>query len=1211
MLKPPEACVLRVWESFMIRKSRASVRILVATGMVLSAFSSAAFARDEGRRYMPGEMLVSWRGQADRQPRVSVVKTDRDVMATCEEFKKDPSVAWAQPNYQYHPCLQPNDPDFPDQYAHQLIEMAQAWEISTGSRDMVIAILGTGVEISHPDLKDNIWANAEEIPDNQKDDDGNGYIDDIHGWNFEGADSDVTPDPFSSEFFNHETQVAGVIGAVGHNAVGVTGVNWQCSMMVLRLSENFTSAEIAGALKYAADNGAKVINMSFGGSDVGPDDDLAVKEAVEYAADHGVLLVASAGNSDTGTPHYPAAYSHVMAVSSTDGEDMKTGHSTYGPWVDIAAPGTDIMTTDVNGEYVATAGTSFSAPYVAAVGALVWSHRPELTAVEVRAILENTADPVFYDRVDPNDGYLGVGRVNAYRAVLAAFETRPLGEIASPAPWQTLPEDAETLDVALLVQGQAYDLSIRSYGDSAWTEMAGSDSALDFNEPVSVAVKMLPEGVYEMRLTVTSGEHTHEDSVVFGVGQMQHQAGWPRYITSGNFVDETYYYSPLCHDTTGDGQNEILQASLTWTGYWPEYRINLWDQDGENRPGWPVAVDTMDPPVCRVGDIDGDGDLEVVAAFYYDNLLYAWHAESGELLEGDWPLLVSDSWYYSISAPPVLADLDGDGDSEILVGMDGTDATSDGLHAIQGDGSFLWQRRYSIEGPVAVADMDQDGDVEIALCGYGPGISRIYTYILNHNGQMVKKWLGGSVKGVVVTDVDSDGQGDVVFATEDSVQAVALDGSTIWSTPLDAPIDRTGALSVGDLDSDGIPEIFMSTSVIDDAYTYSLLYAFDHAGEILSDQGFPKILMGDAEECEPLIADIDHDGQKELIAGAAGLPYMAWEADGSVTPGFPMLSLAGDYWCTPAIVDLDQDGDLEFMVPGYDWRFYVVDMDVPYDAGSMDWVMARHDPQGSGWFSPALIWGEMDVPDTILVGDTLTIALADTVSDQSSVWFTVGDLPQGAIYDANTLTILWKPTMDQAFESHTFHVSMTNGIQQISRLFHVTVQMEVLYYASMDADPEWQLDAGWSWGTPLGLGSWGGDPAAAFSGTSILGFALAGDYANDLDAPRHAQLGPVNCLGHDNVTLSFQRWLGIEAPYDQAAIQVSNDAIQWTDLWVSGQAHIADQTWQHVTYAVPDAVARDQATVYFRWSLGPTDATVTYPGWNLDDVMVSGDQIKE
>lgn len=1196
----------------MPRVRNASVRVWIAMGMVVTLCGSFVSGADmDGRRYVAGQVLVHWRAHAGQRAGVTVVNTDRDVLAVCEELKKDPAVAWVQPNYQYRPCRQPNDPDFPDQYAHQLIEMAQAWEISTGSHDVVLAILGTGIEIDHPDLKDNIWANREEMPNNHTDDDGNGYVDDVHGWNFEHGNSDVTPDPFSSEFFSHETQVAGVIGAVGDNEMGVAGVNWQCSMMVLRLSSNFTSMEISGALKYAADNGAQVVNMSFGGSGLGPNDDQAVKDAVEYAADRGLLLVASAGNSDTGTPHYPAAYPQVMAVSSTDGEDMKTGHSSYGPWVDIAAPGTDIMTTDVNGRYIATAGTSFSAPYVAAVGALVWSHRPELTAAQVRAVLENTADQVVYDRVDPHDGYLGVGRVNAHRALLAADQTLPLGEIVAPAPWQTLADGAETLVVTLLVEGAAYDLSIRPYGDPAWTVISqGGGGGLRFNEPVSLAVDMLPRGAYEMRLTVTSNGTTHEDSVVFAVGQQQHQAGWPRFIASGNYIEETYYYSPLCQDITGDGQNEILQASLSWSNYSPEHRINLWDQHGNDRPGWPVALDTYDPPVCRVGDIDGDGDLEVVAVFYYDNIVCAWHAESGELVDGDWPLLVSTSWVYSISGPPVLANLDGDGDSEILVGMDGTDATSDGLYALQGDGSFLWQRRYSVKGPMAVADLDQDGDVEIALCGFGPGISRIHSYVMDHNGQMIKKWRGGDVKGVVITDVDSDGLGDVVFCTEDSVQAVGLDGTTIWSTPLDAPIHSTGALSVGDLDSDGMPGIFMSTRVFDDAYTYSLLYAFDHTGKIMSDQGFPKILMGDAWECEPLVVDIDHDGHKELVAGAAGLPFMAWEADGSVTPGFPVLSLAGDYWCTPAINDLDQDGDMEFIVPGYDWRFYVVDMDVPYDPGSLDWGMVRHDSQGSGWFSPALTWAQMDVPDHVRVGDTLVISL-ENVSDTSSMWFTVGDLPQGAVYDANSLTILWKPTMDQAFETFDIHVTKTNGIQQINRVFQVTVQMDVLYFASMDADPGWQLDTGWAWGLPLGLGSWGGDPASAFSGTSVLGFALSGDYANDLDVPRYAQVGPINCAGHGNVILSFQRWLGLEAPYDQASIQVSNDAVLWTDLWTSGQAHIADQTWQHVAYAVPDAVARDQAAVYFRWGLGPTDNTVTFPGWNLDDIMVSGDEITE
>ncbi len=1195
----------------MTRVSSFPAKFLVMICAVVCVLSPKIIAAASGERaFVAGQVVVTWRGQADRSSRVSVVKTDQDVLSACETFKKDPAVAWAQPNYQYHPCQQPNDPDFPDQYAHQLIEMNQAWEISTGSRDVVIAILGSGVDIDHPDLKANIWKNPREIPNNRKDDDQNGYVDDVYGWNFEHASPDVTPDQFSDDMSGHETMVAGVIGAVGNNGLGVTGVNWQCSMMVLRLSMNYTSSEIAAALKYAADNGAQVVNMSFGGSATDWDDDLVLMQAVEYAVEHGLLLVASSGNSDTGTPHYPAAYPHVMAVSSTDGEDMKTGHSTYGPWVDMAAPGTDIMTTDVDSQYIATAGTSFSAPYVAAVAALVWSHRPDLTAVEVRAILESTSDPVFYDQVDPNQGYIGMGRVNAYRALLAVDQVHPLGQIVTPLPRQILPEAQNSMVVTLLVHGQSYDLSVRPYGDSIWTTMAQGEGGLDPNEQVTLPRDMLPKGVYEMRLTVVSNGHMHEDRSIFGIGQLTHQIYWPRLVTSGNYIDEIYYYSPLCEDISGDGHNEILQASLNYdtSDWWPIYNVNLWNEHGLSLPGWPVSLDTYDPPVCRVGDIDGDGDNEIVAVCYYDAMVFAWHVESGEPVDGLWPLSLSQ--YYSISVSPVLVDLDGDGDKEILVGLDGTESTSDGLYAIQGDGTFLWQRRYVVGGPMAVADLDQDGDVEIALCGYGPGMSNIYTYILNHNGQMVKRWRGGSAKGVVTVDMNGNGQGDVVFCTKDSVDAVSLDGTKLWSTPFGPIVDSGGAMSVGDLDSNGTQEVFVSTCVTDDAYTYSLLYAFDHTGSLLSDQGFPKYLMGDADECEPLIADIDHDGQKELIAGAGGLPYMAWEADGSVTPGFPLLSVASDYWCTPALNDLDQDGDLEFIVPSYDYRFYVIDMDVPYEPALMDWAMVRHDLQGSGSLTEALTWAAIDVPRILNVGDTLLISLGETIADSQSVWFSVGNLPQGAIYDANALTVVWKPTMDQAFQTFKLQVSITDGIQQISRTFSVTVQMEgVLYLCSMDANPNWQLDSGWSWGTPLGLGSWGGDPVFAFTGTSVIGFALEGDYANSLPAPLYARTGPINCSGYENVTLSFQRWLGIETPYDRATIEVSNDGALWTELWTTDQAHISDQTWQHRVYQVPDAVARDQATLYFRWGLGPTDDSVTYPGWNLDDVIIFGDRI--
>ncbi len=339
-------------------------------------------------------------GQSVLSPLIRTFQADGDPLRVCRVLRQDPGVAIAQPNYIYHLCRTPNDPEFPDQYAHQLIQMERAWETSTGSRDIVVAILDTGVDVNHPDLAENIWTNTGEIPDNDLDDDGNGYVDDVHGWNFADKDNQISPDADTASIHSHGTQVAGVIAGLGDNGQGVCGVNWQVSIMALRLSLDISSKEIALALDYAVANGAHVVNMSFSGDGFGPEGDPLVKDAIDHAFSRGVLLVASAGNTDTLKPNFPAAYYHVMAVASTNGEDMKTGHSSFGNWVDIAAPGTDIVTTNLNNEYIATAGTSFSSPYVAAVGALILAHRPDLTPSQVRAVLENTTDPIDYGEVD-------------------------------------------------------------------------------------------------------------------------------------------------------------------------------------------------------------------------------------------------------------------------------------------------------------------------------------------------------------------------------------------------------------------------------------------------------------------------------------------------------------------------------------------------------------------------------------------------------------------------------------------------------------------------------------------------------------------------------------------------------------------------------------------------------------------------------------------
>ena len=1152
--------------------------------------------------------------------RFYLLRTTEDVQSTCAQLKMDPEVEYAQPNYIYHSCADPNDPEFPDQYAHQLIQMSDAWDISTGSHDVVVAVLDTGVDVNHPDLKDNIWINEDEIPDNGEDDDENGYIDDIHGWNFEDDSNEVTPEESFWGISGHGTQVSGVIAAVGNNGEGVSGINWHCSIMALRLSLEITSAEVATALDYAAANGAHVLNMSFAADEFGPDGDPIVKTAIDNAFAQGVLLSASAGNEDTTKPNYPAAYYNVMAVASTNGEDIKTGHSSFGPWVDITAPGTDIVTTDLDGEYIATAGTSFSSPYVGAVGALVMSHRPELTNVEVRAILENTTDPVYYGDIDPDLGYIGTGRVNAYQALLAADQRHPLGEIVAPRQEQLFASDVNDIPLVLFVHGDSYQLEYRGYEETDWVLLSEGSSPTDPNGLVHLSFANPGTGVFELRLSVTKEGSTHIDRKTFGLEFASSQPPWPMPEEAEDpedIPDEMYLGSPLCLDVDGDGRNEIIQASMTWADYEPSGTITIWNEDGTSLPGWPKALgsgsepwDSITASGLAVGDIDGDGDYEIVVVDDYNVMATALHVETGEVVDGDWPVEVGGYWYAYIIGNPILADLDGDGDSEIIVALDEESRESDGLFAIQGDGTFLWQRRYTSEGPMSVADFDGDGDVEIALCGYGPGITRVYTFILDHRGQQIKRWRGGSNKGTAIVDLDADGEFELVFCTEDSVMAVHIDGSTVWEAKVGEMLGEDGALSVGDIDGDGFSEVYVNSYVEADGFAFSLVHAFNHQGEELSEAGFPKTLMGDASSSSPLIGDIDGDGQKELVVGATGAPIVAWEPDGSVTLGFPMLGLSADFYSSPVLEDLDKDGDIEMMVNGDDYQFHVIDLPGSYDPEMIDWAMARHDPQNSGWASKVPQLDPIDALDEIRPGERLELTLSAYNPMNASLDFFVGNLPEGAYFDADALTVFWKPAADQTFHTYTFSFLVTDGIRQASRSVSVTVAPDAIYHANMDTDPGWQLDEGWAWGVPTGQGSWNGDPNEGHTGENIIGYELEGDYDDNLTDTRYATTGAINCEGYEYIRLSFRRWLGVESPYDYADVQVSNDGSNWVDLWTVGYSHVSDESWQFVEYAVPSSVAAGQPTVYFRWGIGPTDDSVTYPGWNIDDVQVTGDRIQ-
>ena len=285
----------------------------------------------------------------------------------------------------------PNDPGFVSEWHLAKIQTPQAWNLTTGSPSVMVAVIDTGVYGTHPDLISNLSP----------------------GWNFVKSNSDT------SDLLGHGTAVAGVIAAAGNNGIGVAGMSWHSRIMpLLVVDENDLAAysDIAEAIQYAADRGVRVINISIGGAVPSP----TLQSAVDYAWNKGALIFASAMNNSAPDPYYPAACNHVMAVSATDSNDRLASFSSYGNWIAISAPGVGILTTVNGGGYAYWFGTSFSSPIVAGVAALSLAVNPALTNIELVTILEKSADDIGPPGYDTSFGW---GRVNALNAVMAARQT--------------------------------------------------------------------------------------------------------------------------------------------------------------------------------------------------------------------------------------------------------------------------------------------------------------------------------------------------------------------------------------------------------------------------------------------------------------------------------------------------------------------------------------------------------------------------------------------------------------------------------------------------------------------------------------------------------------------------------------------------------------------------------------------------------------------
>lgn len=307
------------------------------------------------------------------------------------------------------PAYDPNDQYWPNQWDMRAIRANYAWDTQKGSPDVTVAVIDTGVFTGHPDLAANIWVNPGEIPGNGIDDDGDGYIDDVNGYDFSHND------PIPDDVYGHGTACSGLVAAAQDNTIGVSGVAPYCKIMALKASTDdgyFYDSNDVAAYLFAANHGAKVLSMSYFSDRVSQ----AERDGIDYCWSHGVLPVAAAGNSSSIFPYYPGAYDHVLSVAAIDGSLNKAGFSNYGSWVKVSAPGTGLYTTTKDGAYTSGfGGTSGACPHVAGLAALCFSAKPTATPQEVMNAIEDTAT---VQTQAPYGEFSNYGLVNAELAVL-------------------------------------------------------------------------------------------------------------------------------------------------------------------------------------------------------------------------------------------------------------------------------------------------------------------------------------------------------------------------------------------------------------------------------------------------------------------------------------------------------------------------------------------------------------------------------------------------------------------------------------------------------------------------------------------------------------------------------------------------------------------------------------------------------------------------
>jgi subtilisin family serine protease len=928
------------------------------------------------------------------------------------DVKADPDVEFAEEDKIVSANLTPNDPFFStkgtwgqsydDLWGIKKIGSPAAWDTNTGE-GIIVAVVDTGIDYNHPDIAANVWMNTGEIPGNGIDDDHNGFIDDVRGWDFVGptiSNPQQSNNPIDHN--GHGTHVSGTIAAIGNNGVGVIGVAWHAQVMAVKglddQGEGLDST-LAPAILYAANNGADVINASWGG----PGTSQTIAEAVNFAYNLGAVFVAAAGNDSGDALNFqPASLWNAITVAASDPNDVLAPFSNFGSKIDVTAPGVDILSLQAagtafgtavpappgTGTYTRASGTSMAAPHVSGLAALILSQNPNYSNEDVRQVLRVSATDLGTPGFDLSYGY---GRINASAAlgvtsVLEAKISSPIGG----ALVQSL------LTITGVAQGSGFSNYTLEYGAGAlpttWTKIQTG------NAPVmgtlgQIDTKFLADGVDVLRLTAVNNSG---QSFVDRVQVLVHNV----FIQTPSMPP-----SPTSSATFKNGV--VIPVTGTAVGATFQNFVVEWAPGLHATSGWQTAGITLTgggaSPVTSAALANWD-TTSITTAGYYTVRLTVNNAGSSSqsftviYLEPD---LLSSNWPQFLDHGPqggagVLPAKNADGSLRlVLEGPRGLGAGTGEFWTLPlngpaqpslqpGPGSFIQPTVADFNGNPGEEAMVLDfGDLQLfhadgtfTLLASNPNLSY-------WGSQLVTEDLAGDSHWTTLGyGIDFNNQ--VAFLSAWRPDGTSLNSNFPIKLPYlsatDGRLNRNTVL-VGDIDGDGKKEIVAMEDLSPTTFTLAL---FANDGSPLTWNvpvlaGAPTVMAA---------ADLDNNGKLETILAANSdtqTMLHVFQPDGSERPGWPLTlpntnAFSQSYL---AVGDLNQDGHKEIVYSHEAFLYVFKDDGTNFSSA---WPQQGEPATQETFGYNAVVIGDVD-------GDGFPeiVTVLNTVQTNSDPFFTIGE----------------------------------------------------------------------------------------------------------------------------------------------------------------------------------------------------------------------------